>query len=130
MGKENHLRTLVNLGLLSATTVIAGSAFSWGTRAIIRNRDGRKSVISGEEESLECSHINHDKRRAEYDDESNGRMLTTREHYLDHFRRHGYSNLGLTKRQNEWALRQIWERLSDEEKVGLPPPVPEMPKRR
>lgn len=96
------------------------NAFSRKSKEIIRKRDGGKSVLSGSDKHIEMSHIDHSKKKPNYDDPSNGRCLTTLEHYYDHYNRHGYN--GLTKAQNIWALKQIWNRLTEEEKRGVPNP--------
>ena len=110
------------LSLLAASFPIFGMAFSYFVKQQIRERDGWKSVISGRTDNLEAAHINHDKSSKQYDDSRNGRLLTTDEHYQDHYNRHGKKGLGLTKKQNKWALQKIWKRLSAEERKKLPPP--------
>ena len=104
----------------ASAPVIFGMAFSWSTILAIKKRDGHKSAKSGKTGPLEAAHINHDKRIPKYDDPTNGRLLTTVEHYQDHYYRHGRN--GLTKRQNIWSLEQIWQRLTDEEKESLKHP--------
>lgn len=109
------------LSLLAASApLIFGLPFSWNVAKQIRKRDRNRSAQSGNTGKLEAAHINHNQRNKNYDDPSNGRLLTTTEHYLDHYYRHGRN--GLTKSQNIWALKQIWERLTDEEKESLPHP--------
>jgi len=113
---------IVGTGLLIATSFFANAAFTSDRRRKILERDRGRSVVSGETENLEAAHINHDKKNPKYNDISNGRTLTTREHYQDHFDRHGRKNLGLSENGNKWALQKIWERLSDKEREGLNPP--------
>ena len=97
-------------------------AFTRAVRRIIGNRDGWQSVQSGDGGPLEAAHISHDKKNPNYNDPSNGRMLTPAEHYDDHYNRHGKDQLGLNNHQNKWSLRMIWGRLSDKDKEGRNPP--------
>lgn len=99
---------------------IFAMAFSRAVRNIIMRRDGYKSVLSGETENLEAAHLNHDRNYPKYNEPSNGRMLTRREHYIDHLNRHGRN--GLTKDGNRGALNLIWKRMTASEKIGLKPP--------
>lgn len=106
-------------------TVIAGfpvlaMAFSAAVRKIIGDRDGWKSVKSGETDNLHAAHINHDKSSPRYNDPSNGRMLTRAEHYDDHVNREGRN--GLSRGQNLWALKALWGSMSEEERDGRNPP--------
>lgn len=98
-------------------------AFSSGIRKQILNRDRGADVWTGEREKLEAAHITHDRSDPFYNDVANGRMLTARNHYIDHVNRVGRNGLSLAA--NNAALRLIWLRLSDEEKVGLMPPPEE-----
>lgn len=70
--------------------------------------------------NLEVAHINHDKGYPKRNELSNIRRISRRNHYLDHVNRVGRN--GLTLAENNWALREIWQRLSDEERAGLMPP--------
>lgn len=120
MERDRHLeKYLVPLASLGLLVVAAFSAFSRETREKIWERDKGRSAESGMAGDLECAHYDHS-RGSHYDDPENGRLLTTREHYLDHYYRHGHN--GLTKSQNRWSLDKIWERLSDSEREGLPTP--------
>lgn len=119
-GAEREAHHFPYLELILGTALIASlGAFSYGSRRRIVERDG-VDVWDGSTESLEAAHINHDKQNPRYDDPSNGRLLTTRNHYIDHFNRAGKN--GLTRAGNNYALRMIWERLSDSEREGLTPP--------
>ncbi len=106
--------------LICGVAPVFAMAFTRAVRKIISNRDGDKSVWSGETEHLEAAHIQHNRDHPRYNDASNGRMLTRREHYVDHYNRHGRN--GLNTGQNKWSLNMIWSRLSDDEKQGLKPP--------
>lgn len=94
-------------------------AFSVGTWKQIHLRD-QVDAWDGSSENLEIAHITHDKSHPRYDHKSNGRLLSRRNHYRDHVNTVGRN--GLTLAQNNWALREIWKRLSEEERVGLMPP--------
>jgi len=113
---EKYALSLATFGLLAIATM---GAFSRKSKEEIWKRDGGVSALSGQNGRLEASHISHAKDER-YDDPSNGRLLTTREHYIDHYNRHGRN--GLTMAGNKWALRKIWERLTGQDKNGLPPP--------
>lgn len=107
------------LTTISALFVLA---FTSGVRKRIFNRD-RADVWDGETEKLEAAHITHDKSDPMYNHESNGRMLTARNHYIDHVNRVGRNGLSLAG--NNAALRLIWKRLTEKEREGLPPPPEE-----
>lgn len=119
--KQTNTLMLVSVPLATmGLFFISLGAFSSTSRRKILKRDGYKSVLSGETDNLEASHLDHSRDNPNYDHPSNGRTLTTKEHYLDHYNRHGRN--GLTKKQNIWALNKIWSRLTEEEKIGLPDP--------
>jgi hypothetical protein len=111
------------ISLTSSLGILAVSltAFSWEVRQQIRERDNYRCQDTGEP-ARECAHYSHDKSLETYDTPENGRVLTQKSHYMDHFNRHGRPELGLSNHHNLWALKTIWKRLSDEEKVGLPTP--------
>ena len=117
--KRLHPEVIISLSALGIL-VISTLAFSRKTRNIIKERDHNQSAWSGETGDLEAAHINHSRDNPEYDDASNGRMLKSREHYIDHYNRHERN--GLTSYQNLWSLRAIWGRLTGKERQGLPPP--------
>lgn len=108
--------------LLGGFLLLSQFAFSSGARSQILNRD-KKDVWTNETENLEAAHITHDKRDPRYNSPENGRMLTRRNHYIDHYNREGRN--GLTIPANNAALRLIWKRLSPEERQGLPEPPEE-----
>lgn len=101
--KENKL--LPNFIAIGLLLVLTHAAFSWKTKEIIKKRDGNKSVLSGETENLHAAHINHDKNNPQYDNPSNGRLLTVEEHLQDHINRAGRN--GLTEEQNNWAISML-----------------------
>lgn len=114
---------LSTVALLGAVVFLSQFAFSSGIRKQILNRDRGKDVWTGETEGLEAAHITHDRNDPLYNDPSNGRMLTTRNHYIDHLNRAGRN--GLTISGNNAALRLIWQRMNFIQKLGLPPPPEE-----
>lgn len=107
---EQTQEFLSEVDLQSIGLILVGLAFSKKVRKQIHQRDGNQSVWSGKTEDLECAHISHNKDSEEYDDPSNGRLLTTAEHMWDHINRHGTEQLGLTESQNDWAIYQLWKR--------------------
>lgn len=114
--------TLRDIALIGGLILIAHLAFGRPVRRAILERD-KVDVWDGSTDRLEAAHINHDRSDPRYNDASNGRLLTTKHHYLDHYNRAGRN--GLTVQANNWALRSIWARLTEEERVGLPPPPEE-----
>ena len=123
MERDRKIELVVEVAGLGLLAIAALGAFSRPVRQRIKERDGHRSVLSGQTEKLEVAHIDHSKKNPRYNDESNGRTLTTAEHYLDHYNRHGRN--GLTTAGNRWSLRKIWERLTDTERERLPPPPTE-----
>lgn len=94
-------------------------AFSQKTKKEIYKRDGGASKWSGVTNHLEVSHISHDKDKSNYDDPSNGRLLSITEHLLDHINRHGRN--GLTPAQNRWSIEAIKRRMYEKfHKIGDP----------
>lgn len=120
--KPSELNILTVSAIIGGIYLLSQFAFSRGVRNQILNRD-RADVWTGETEKLEAAHITHDRSDPMYNDPANGRMLTTRNHYLDHINRVGRN--GLTVAGNNAALRLIWRRLTDGEREGLPPPPEE-----
>lgn len=117
---ENYL---LELSLIAGIVLLSQFAFTSQVRRAIKSRDNGKDVWDGSIEKLEAAHINHDKRSEIYNSVENGRLLSTRNHYLDHYNRAGRN--GLPIRGNDAALRLIWQRLTEQEKEGLPPPPEE-----
>ena len=89
-------RLVAGIGFLGVIG-LSGAAFSNGAKDYIRMRDGNKSAESGEEGLLEVAHYNHNRNSGNYNRAKNGRCLTRREHYVDHFNRHGTRGLGLSE---------------------------------
>ena len=104
--------------MLIFSSPLLAMAFSRLVRKQIYERDGGKSVWSGETENLHAAHITHDKSHPRYNDPSNGRMLSRREHALDHINREGRN--GLSRAQNRWAINMLFRWLSQDEKDQLP----------
>lgn len=102
------------MGLLA----ISLCAFSKHIRRAIKKRDGYRSAESGVKGCLQCAHINHDKKSPDYNRLSNGRLLTVREHYLDHFNNHGTN--GLNKEDNFATVKGLWFMLPKSKRKGLP----------
>lgn len=117
-----QIKKLTPFASVLLSLMISGMAFSYSTKKEMLERDNNASVESGKTQNLEAAHYNHDKRNEDYDSVDNGRMLTRAEHYMDHYTRHGRKDLGLTRRQNRWALNTIWRRMTKKERRGLPPP--------
>ena len=109
------------LELLFGTALIASTlAFTKPVRRKIWKRDGGKCCLCGAVGSCECAHITHDRNDPRYNDESNGRLLCTPDHYLDHINREDRN--GLSKNHNAYAKHSLWQRLNDKQKEKLPPP--------
>lgn len=117
--RPQEIQTYIEAGL---GLFFIALAFSLGVRKAIKSRDRYRSVWSGKRDNLECAHINHDKSRPEYDTEGNGRTLDRKEHYIDHFNRHGTEGLGLSNEGNVSALWAIWQRLTQSDREDLPNP--------
>ena len=115
MGKEHEV--VLNLTSAAALGLLVFGAFSRATREKIWARSTKrfgtpKSEMSGrDDEPLECAHYDHDQSKPSYDTESNGRLLTLSEHLWDHINRAGRN--GLTREENDWAIREIARRLRD-----------------
>ena len=122
--KPSELRTaLTTTAIIGGILLLSEFAFTSQIRRLIKGRDHRQDVWDGSTENLEAAHITHDRRDPRYNDASNGRMLSRRNHYIDHLNRAG--NNGLPIKGNNAALRLIWQRLTEEERVGLPSPPEE-----
>lgn len=100
--------TYYKIALVLGAAALSTGAFSWKSREIIKKRD-QVCKMCGSTEHLEAAHISHDKRKPNYDDPSNGRLLCTEDHLKDHILRHGRN--GLTKVANEKAIELIKQRL-------------------
>ena len=117
MNKERFTYQTISLGVMSFVLL---NAFGRQSREEIKKRDGNKSAYSGKTGRLDASHLDHNKKNPKYDNPENGRLLTPREHYLDHYNRHARN--GISTSQNIWALKQLWNRLSRQDRKGLPSP--------
>lgn len=115
---ETHLALISSLGLLAVSL----TAFSRSVRHEIGERDHWTCQESGYKGALEAAHFSHNKNDPAYNTPENGRMLAPKFHYLDHYNRHGTPGLGLSEAENLWALNEIWKRLTDKERRGLPEP--------
>ncbi len=104
---------LLEVGLITATVIVAQGAFSWASRREIEGRAGSASELSGRfDRPLEASHNNHT-RCESYDRPGNGRLVLDTEHFAYHLLyRDSALDIGLTETQNEWALKQIWNRIA------------------
>lgn len=118
MERRRYVEIALSIGSLTVLAQAMLGAFSYEVREKIRERD-KVSVESGSTKNLECAHWNHNKSDPAYNEPSNGRLLTAREHYLDHWYRR---DNGLSDVHNEEAINSIWERLSKRERKGLPHP--------
>ena len=112
--------TYYKISTVIGVAALSQGAFSRPVRRKIWERDKGQSVWSGETEDLTAAHINHSRSTEIYNSESNGRLLTNTEQYIEHFNRHGTESLGLTESQNKWALGTLWNKLKNRD--GLPPP--------
>lgn len=86
------------------------AAFSRGSRNRILEEADHQCKKQSDECSggLEAAHVSH-KKDEFYDKTWNGEALCSYHHLEDHIERHGRN--GLPKKQNEWAIRQISQRL-------------------
>lgn len=122
--KLETIKQLAPFASLLLMTMICGAAFSRGARKEIAERDNNQCVETGQTKNLEAAHYNHSKKEETYNNPENGRLLSRPEHYMDHYKRHNEPDLGLTRRQNRWALNSIWGRMTKKERRGLPKPPP------
>lgn len=76
------------------------------------------------------AHIDHNKNEANYDNKSNGRVLCETCHYVDHVNRAGRNGvmpffdraigrLLPNQSSDDFALRQLWNKVPDEDKMNL-----------
>ncbi len=101
--------TYYKIATVIGVVALSQSAFSLKIRDIIKKRDGYKCRFCGSTEHIECGHIDHNKNNPRYNDASNGFTVCVEDHLKDHINRHGRN--GLTKKQNEWAIERLKERL-------------------
>lgn len=101
---------------LFATFLLLTTAFSRNSRDKIHRRDN-VCTECGAWDRLECSHLNHDKSRKEYDDPENGVLLCSLCHYLFHLAyKEDPTPIGLSKNDNDWAIEEIWKRLPEKQR--------------
>ena len=98
--------------LLGGIFLLSQFAFSLDVKKLIWKRDEGKSRLSGATENLEVAHVDHSKSNPRYNDQSNGRLLTKKEHLQEHINRAGRN--GLTKNQNDFAIRELTKRSEDD----------------
>lgn len=116
-GYKRIANGIIPIATLTLAGLVLSGAFSDRVRHLIRERDRNKSVLSGRTERLECAHIDHNRRNPRYNTPENGRLLTIDEHYIDHVDREGHN--GLTIDGNQWGLRAIWGRMTDDERAMI-----------
>lgn len=121
--KPSEQIDLKPLLIIGGIFLLSQGAFTSQVRRFIWGRDKKQDVWDGSTENLEAAHINHDKKSPLYNSAENGRLLKRRNHYLDHYNRAGRN--GLPIKGNDAALRLIWQRLTEKEREGLPPPPEE-----
>lgn len=110
------LGRFVKTGLvITAGAFLASNAFSRAVRQQIWERAGGVCERTGRSDwPRECSHFNHDRGYAGYNDKDNGILLLRLEHYIEHVNTHGYN--GLDEDGNQWALEKIWDRMTEVER--------------
>jgi len=89
-------RSVATLAAIGVLIPLAGSAFSWRSKNQIKERDKDKMKKG---KRYEAAHVDHNRKNPQYDDPSNGRMLSTPDHYMDHYNRHARN--GLPDHQNK-----------------------------
>ncbi|MCB1712581.1 MAG: HNH endonuclease [Candidatus Riesia sp.] len=105
----------LTVAFVATASYLSTSAFTSKSRREILQRDGNMCRECGATDHLEAAHIDHNKKKKNYDSPSNGRTLCTEHHLDDHIDRHGRN--GLTPRQNRWAIKTIAKRLYDRSEV-------------
>lgn len=124
--RETMIVNLVEKGVTLATAIaicnMVTASFTAYVKQEIRKRDEYKCLRCGEIENLECSHKNHSRNNPRYNDPDNGELLCALHHYLYHL---AYKDdprlIGLSKRENDWALGKIWERMTEIQKLKIDP---------
>lgn len=106
---ERHKNPLIfyGVGAIAVYKLVTG-AFSRDTWFEIMNRDGFTCTVCGASDHVEAAHYNHNRTYPGYDDPDNGRALCPPCHLDDHINR---SRNGLNKRENNWAIEQLSERV-------------------
>ncbi len=124
MERERFIDLALSAATLIALYKLSVSAFSRKSRRIIWERDGgvcQESGVDSKHQNLHAAHWNHSRDYPGYNDPENGRLLTTYEHYKDHYYR-DLESIGLSENQNRWALNSLWGQLMPWEKKKLPHP--------
>lgn len=123
-----RLGNVIKTGVvLAAGFYLASNAFSKAVRRQIWERASGVCERTGRNDwPRECSHYNHDKDYPGYNNADNGQLLLRLEHYIEHVNTHGYN--GLSEDGNQWALEQIWDRMTEAERNevisrGYVPPI-------
>lgn len=116
--KEKEYKPIIFSATALGLLAIAFCGFSRTIRRKIKERDGNRSVLSGATTRLQCAHISHDKNNPKINSVSNGRQLTYREHYLDHYNRHKKN--GLSVQDNYSTVKGLYCMLNKRERQGLP----------
>jgi len=100
-----------NIGLFVGAVPV-GLAFLNRVKNHIKARARNKSELSlSNEEPLEVAHLDHT-RNEEYQDPSNGILVTQTEHLAHHLIHRGNAQaIGLTEEGNEWAIGQLFDRV-------------------
>lgn len=91
------------------------SPFSWAFSSKTRQAIGKRDHWECQDEDCDkafrngdmvhASHLNHDKKRPEYDDVSNGLIECVDHHKERHKEAQGHAqDIGLTEAQNDWAI--------------------------
>ena len=116
--KEKEYKPIIFSATALGLLAIAFCGFSRTIRRKIKERDGNRSVLSGATTRLQCAHINHDKKSKKRNHVSNGRQLTYREHYLEHYHRHKRN--GLNAQDNYSTVKGLYKMMNKRERQGLP----------
>lgn len=95
-------------------------AFRSKVRTLIKTIAGNSPYPGYDFEENECSHFDHDKSNPDYNTPENGHLVNKPEHYVEHrMSSEGEFDNGLPPHQDSWAARQIWGRMSDDQKAYL-----------
>lgn len=115
--KTRVIEKLFTAASLSVMFFALTAQFSYQSKEKIKERVRRRYGRLCSERSgiygvpLEASHRNHQRCNG-YDDPKNGELLTIYEHLLVHEGWSTQNTLGLSKRDNDFAIRSIKERIT------------------
>ena len=111
---EDHQYNLEPNGLYLAIQQYTEMAFRQKGKREINQRAGGKSEVSGRDDMpLHASHFFHGKGE-ENQSSGNGFLATVSEHYAYHLKhRDEPENIGLNRRENEWALFMLIRNVVD-----------------